>query len=234
MTVVASIPPKVAEARFRFNTGLGPCATVTPVCQGSPVSPNTQFRSVPTLRYAVYNDTMIRRCVFQELINRVPCIGTHQTASRSEGVTKAQDANTHQFAMHRWRLQPSSRPLTIAGTKPLLKTEWLKGRRVLFRIPFRCYFGELLAVWAPTLISIKLITRCSMSVPSDATVKATSCSKDALFNHIRVMATDHLPPSRGANSAVANGNRRQLRPLRFQRTKSVLQYANRHTAEYLC
>ena len=102
----------------------------------------------------------------------------------------------------------------MAGTKSLTETVWFKGRRVLSRLPIRCYFGELLAVRAPTLNSIKLVTCSSISVSSDATVKATSCSRDALFNHIW-QQTD-LPPSRGASSAVENGNRRPLRPLMLQ------------------
>jgi hypothetical protein len=102
----------------------------------------------------------------------------------------------------------------VARTEPLTETVWLKERRVLSRLPIRRYFGELLAVRAPTLNSIKLVARSSISVSSDATVKATSCSRDALFNHIW-QQTD-LPPSRGANSAVENGNRRPLRPLMLQ------------------
>jgi len=57
-----------------------------------------------------------------------------------------------------------------------------------------------------TLFDLRII-RCS-------TIRAISCCRDALFNHMW-QKTD-LPPSTGTNSAEANGNRRPMRPLMFQ------------------
>ena len=57
-----------------------------------------------------------------------------------------------------------------------------------------------------TFFDLRII-RCS-------TVKATSCSRDAHFNHMW-QHTD-FPPYTGTNPAVATGNRRPLRPLVFQ------------------